>query len=347
MGEPILIDGSQGEGGGQILRTSLALSIVTGTPVTITNIRAGRAKPGLLAQHLTAAKAAAVVSGAELFGAELRSTSLELRPNGDGPLAGGHYHFDVQTAGSATLVLQTILPPLLHARTASEVTIEGGTHNPAAPPYPFLVDAFAPLLARMGGKLGLRLERAGFYPAGGGRIVARIEPVEKLGRFELLERGAITARYVRAVVSDLPAHVAQREIHTLLDTLGWSTADVDARPDRIEGAGRGNALVVTIACENVTEVFTAFGDPNLRAEAVARAAAEETKRWLDADVPIGEHLADQLVLPMALGGGGCFLTSAPSKHLQTQIDIVRLFTKRAITLEETKPGVFRVDVSEA
>jgi RNA 3'-terminal phosphate cyclase (ATP) len=338
----IHIDGSQGEGGGQILRSSLALSLVTGQPFRMTNIRSGRAKPGLLRQHLTAVQAAMAVGQAEARGVELGSKEIVFTP---GEVRGGSYSFAIGSAGSATLVLQTILAPLLSAEEPSEIVIEGGTHNPAAPPYPFLVDAFAPLLARMGAKLALGLDAAGFHPAGGGKLRARIEPCRRLARLEITERGEVKARYVRAIVSKLPAHVAQREIHTLLDRLGWSTADVDARPDAVDSPGPGNALVVTIACANVTEVFTGFGAPDVRAEQVAASTADEAKRWLDAGVPIGEHLADQLVMPMALGGGGVFRTVAPSKHLNTQVDVVRTFLGREITIADEGNGAYRVDVA--
>lgn len=338
----IEIDGSAGEGGGQILRTSLALSAVTGRPFRVTNIRSGRAKPGLLRQHLTAVQAAAEVTGAEVTGAALGAKELTFVP---GAIRGGAHTFAIGSAGSATLVLQTILYPLLRADAPSEITIEGGTHNPSSPPFPFLSAAFAPLLARMGARLTLTLDVAGFYPAGGGRVSARVEPCARLGRLELLTRGAIVARSIHAIVSKLPAHVAQRELHAALDRLGWSSADVDARPWPVKSPGPGNALVVTVACENVTEVFTAFGAADIRAEAVATAAADEAKRWLDAGVPVGEHLADQLVLPMALGEGGAFRTTAPSMHLRTQIDVVRRFLERDVAVDEEPDGAYRVTIA--
>ena len=163
----LLIDGSQGEGGGQILRTALGLSLVTGTAFRIEKIRAGRAKPGLLRQHLTAVNAATVIGDALVDGAELGSPALVFRPRSVRP---GAYRFAVGTAGSASLVLQTVLPPLLTAGASSILTLEGGTHNPWAPPFDFLARAFLPLLERMGAPVRAAIQRYGFYPAGGGQF---------------------------------------------------------------------------------------------------------------------------------------------------------------------------------
>src|SRR5512136_2571133 len=178
----ITIDGSQGEGGGQILRTSLALSLVTGQPFRMERIRAKRQKPGLLKQHLTAVEAAKTVGCAEVTGAALGSQTLEFKP---GPVTPGNYRFAVGTAGSATLVLQTVLPPLLVASGPSTLTLEGGTHNPFAPPFDFLARCFAPVVERMGPRIELKLHRPGFFPAGGGQFEAQITPVNRLKPIDL------------------------------------------------------------------------------------------------------------------------------------------------------------------
>ncbi|MFQ5792535.1 MAG: RNA 3'-terminal phosphate cyclase, partial [Acidobacteriota bacterium] len=202
------IDGSAGEGGGQILRSSLALSAVTGTPFRIRNIRARRPKPGLMRQHLTAVCAAAEICGAAIDGAEIGSRELTFTPGAVG------------TAGSTTLVLQTVLPALMTADGASELRLEGGTDNPFAPPFDFLAEAFLPLLARMGPQVAVELERAGFYPAGGGRLSARIVPVRKLRRLDLRQRGKLLSRRAKAVVARLPRRIADNEIQVLTDALG-------------------------------------------------------------------------------------------------------------------------------
>ena len=201
----ISIDGSFGEGGGQILRTALGLSLVTGQPFRIEKIRAGRRNPGLLRQHLTAVKAAAKIGQAEIAGVNIGSTQLTFTP---GRVAHGDYQFAVGTAGSATLVLQTILPALLVSGDQdqqTQLTIEGGTHNPFAPPFDFLSQAFLPLLERMGVRVEARLERYGFYPAGGGRIEITIKPAKRLEPIELNERGKILNRRATALGSSSAA----------------------------------------------------------------------------------------------------------------------------------------------
>src|SRR5215510_1529252 len=188
----IEIDGASGEGGGQILRSSLSLAICTGQPFRIANIRANREKPGLMRQHLTAVKAAAEVCAGEVDGAELGSRALTFRP---GKLAAGDYSFAIGTAGSCTLVLQTVLPPLLLATETSSIRITGGTHNKGSPPVDFLARAFLPLINRMGPKVNLELVRHGFYPRGGGEIRVDIVPSTKLEPITLLERGARVDAY--------------------------------------------------------------------------------------------------------------------------------------------------------
>lgn len=194
----ISIDGSFGEGGGQILRTSLSLSLATGKPFRIENIRAGRQKPGLLRQHLTAVLAAADVGGAKIEGATLGSQTLAFSP---GEVRPGEYRFSVGTAGSGTLVFQTVFPALMLASGGSRITIEGGTHNSAAPPFDFLARTFLPLMERMGPKVHLQFDRYGFYPAGGGCFCAVVEPVARLRPLNLGERGETVSRRITAIVA--------------------------------------------------------------------------------------------------------------------------------------------------
>src|SRR5262245_32836026 len=218
----ITIDGSFGEGGGQILRTSLSLSLLTGKPFRIEKIRSGRKNPGLLRQHLTAVAAAAKVGQAEVSGASIGSTQLTFTP---GEVLHGEYHFAIGTAGSTTLVLQTVLPALLVAKELTgqqtTLTLEGGTHNPFAPPYDFLIKAFLPILGRMGAFVEARLVRHGFYPAGGGKIEVTVYPASRLERIELTERGKIRERCARAVVANLPRKIAERELSIVQKKLSW------------------------------------------------------------------------------------------------------------------------------
>jgi RNA 3'-terminal phosphate cyclase (ATP) len=338
MNDAIVIDGSQGEGGGQILRTSLALSLVTGQPFRMERIRAGRQKPGLLRQHLTAVEAARTVGRAEVAGAELGSQTLEFRP---GPVTPGDYRFAVGTAGSATLVLQTVLPPLLLASGPSTLMLEGGTHNPFAPPFDFLKYSYLPLIERMGPRVSLELFRPGFFPAGGGRFQARIEPVQKLARLDLLDRGAVRRRLARALVSKLPAQVAERELAVVRRELGWPTEDC-ATESVANPAGPGNALLLAIETEAVTALFTGFGERGRSAEEVGMAAVSAAKSWQSAGVPVDEHLADQLLLPMALAGGGSFHTTEPSSHSRTNASIIQRFLPLRFSLNQINEQTWQV-----
>src|SRR5262249_963531 len=217
----ISIDGSFGEGGGQILRTALGLSLFTGQPFRIEKIRAGRRSPGLLRQHLTAVQASAKIGQAEVIGASIGSTQLTFAP---GRVAHGAYHFAVGTAGSATLVLQTILPALLISNDQGQqthLTLEGGTHNPFAPPFDFLAKACLALVERRGARIEARIERYGFYPAGGGRFEITITPVKSLEPIELNERGKILDRRATALVAHLPRSIAERELGVVHKKLSW------------------------------------------------------------------------------------------------------------------------------
>ncbi|MEO8877721.1 MAG: RNA 3'-terminal phosphate cyclase, partial [Polyangiaceae bacterium] len=303
----LTIDGSFGEGGGQILRSSLALSLLTQTPFRISKIRAGRSRPGLMRQHLTAVRAAAEISDAEVSGAEIGSTEVVFHPKA---IRAGDFSFATGGAGSTTLVFQTVLYPLLLGTSASStVRFEGGTHNPMAPPFDFLNDAFLPQLRKMGANVELALISHGFYPAGGGAWTAAIHPSAHLSRLDLLERGEIRAKRALALVAQISGAIAVREIDAFIAKVGWDRNE--GRPHVIRSAhGPGNALVATIESEHVTEVFTGFGERGVSAERVAESVADEVTRYLRIGAPVGEHLADQLLLPMALGSGGSFHTVA-------------------------------------
>jgi len=317
----ILIDGSQGEGGGQILRSALTLSLLTGKSFRIENIRAGRKKPGLLRQHLTAVEAATRISKAEIAGAEIGSRELTFTP---GEILPGEYHFAVGTAGSATLVLQTILLPLATASAPSHLILEGGTHNPYAPPFDFLQKAFVPLINRMGPQVTVKLERAGFYPAGGGKLAVDIHPASQLSPLTLMERGELLRKAARAIVCNLPRHIAERELHVV-------AAKMSLRPEQLhveeiaKGPGPGNVVIIELAYANVTEIFTGFGEANVRAEAVAAKVVKEAQEYLAAGTPVGAHLADQLLLPLACAGGGAFITLPLTRHAETNLAIIQQF----------------------
>jgi RNA 3'-terminal phosphate cyclase (ATP) len=321
----IRIDGSFGEGGGQILRTSLSLSLVTGQPFRIDNIRAGRAKPGLLRQHLTAVLAAAEVGNAKVDGAVLGSASVQFTP---GLVRPGEYSFAVGTAGSATLVFQTVLPALMLASGPSKITLEGGTHNHAAPPYHFLAQTFLPLVERMGPKVALQFERYGFYPAGGGRFRAEVQPVTStaLQPIHIGARGEITSRRLIAVVSSLPYHIAQRELETAADLLNWDATVPRIADTNRSSPGPGNVVMIEIgSASGVKEIFTAFGKQGVTAERVAEEAVHEVREYLVSAAAAAEHLADQLLLPMALAGGGSFTATKLNMHARTNMDVISRF----------------------
>lgn len=332
-----------GEGGGQVLRSSLALSVCTGRPFRIEHIRARRDVPGLRAQHLAAVRAAASVGGAEVEGAEKGSGELLFRPRG---IHGGGHRFSTGTAGSATLVLQTVLPPLSRAGRPSSLVLEGGTHNPHAPPFEFLSASLLPLVARTGPEIEVELERPGFYPAGGGRFRARVRPGAIWSPLLLEERGPELHRRARAIVSALPRHIAERE-------LSVAHAMLAMRPDalevvevpREEAVGPGNALMIEVAHRNVTGVFTGFGERGKPAEEVAREASREALDWVESGLPVGPRLADQLLVPLAVGAGGRFLTAEPTPHTRTNAEVVRIFTEAEVSLEEVDgEGRWRVEV---
>ncbi len=332
------IDGAMGEGGGQVLRTSLTLSLVTGTPFEIEGIRANRSRPGLLRQHLTAVEAAAAVGGAVVEGAELRSSSLRFAPKG---LRAGEYHFAVGTAGSAGLVFQTVMPALLKASGPSRLVLEGGTHNPSAPPFEFLASAYAPLVRRLGGGLELELERPGFYPAGGGRFVARITPPAggELRPLALLERGGeVEEREACALVAHLPRSIGEREARKLVDLLGWPGGEV--RVEEAESsAGPGNCVWIRAKWPYVTEVFSGFGEKGVKAEDVAKAAVDAYRHYLSVDAPVGVHMTDQLMLLLALAGAGRFRSLPPSLHARTNAEVISRFLPVDVRFEaEEGPG---------
>ncbi len=335
-----IIDGAFGEGGGQILRTALALSLVTGTSFHIENIRANRKKPGLRHQHLTAVNAAAQVGCAEVTGNSLGSLTLTFSPQMVQP---GTYSYVVPTAGSSTLVLQTILPALMLADGPSHLTLQGGTHNPLAPTFDFLQYAFLPLLRRMGPIVDAVLERPGFYPAGGGKFSAAITPVSRLSPLALDTRGSLTRRTARALVAHLPRHIGNRELHVIQNLAGWKPRELLLDEDT-QAHGPGNVLTLMVESQHVTEVFTSIGQRGVPAETVARRAIAEMREYLRADIPVGRHLADQLLLPLALAGSGHFRTLSPTEHTRTNIAVIQQVLNITITCRQCAKDVWEIRV---
>lgn len=335
----IEIDGSAGEGGGQIVRSSLALSIITGKPFVVRNVRANRSKPGLLNQHLTAVNAAATISDAQVSGAKLHSSRFTFHP---GAVKPGNYKFNIGTAGSTTLVFQTILPPLMMAASASRIELHGGTHNPMAPPFEFLRDTFLPLLAQMGVSVKANLKDYGFYPKGGGQLTFDIEPSNVLSPIHLAEKDGIKAVNVQALVVRLPADIGNRELKTLKSKL--SRIDNAKLVEVQDNISPGNVVLVQVNVGSLVETVTAIGERGLKAELVADSAALEANRYINSKAAVGEHLADQLLIPMALAGEGSFLASVLSSHTTTNINVIQKFLDVKIESEIVDDDLFKISV---
>ena len=328
---PLTLDGSTGEGGGQILRTGLALSMVTGRPLHITRIRAGQPKPGLMRQHLACVQAAAAVCGGQADGAELNSQALQFTP---GTVRGGDYRFQIATAGSCLLVLQTVLPALMLADGESRVQLLGGTHNPMAPPFDFLERAFAPLVRRLGVGLELQLLRRGFFPAGGGELVAHITPplstAQPLAPVDVMERGPLQNAWCEAVAPGLARSIVPRELETLGQRMGWTCEAGQLRqPPTRQNEGPGNALIATLEHAHITEVFCQLGERSLSAEQVAKRLANEVHAYQRSQGALGPHLADQWMLPLALavwrsGQAASYTCTEATPHTQTNAQTIAL-----------------------
>ncbi len=358
----IEIDGSYGEGGGQILRTSLALASITGQPVRLFNIRAARPKPGLQPQHLTSVRAAAAVCDAELDGAGLGSQVLVFRPR-HAPQA-GEYVFDVTeaagrgSAGAASLIFQTVLLPLAMAGAESRVTIRGGTHVPHSPPFPYIRHVYLPALWRMGIRAQVELKRYGWYPAGEGEMEARIQAVagaeNKLAPIVLTERGELRKIWGTAAVSNLPAHIAQRmasrAANLLKDAIrngaakggaanGGVKSTIEAA--HVEATGPGAGIFIFVESERSAAGFTAYGHKGLPSEQVAAAACHDAISYMRSSAAVDMHLADQLVLPAVLAAGQSrWTTCRVTQHLLTNAWIVRHFTDVAVDISgaQDQPG---------
>jgi RNA 3'-terminal phosphate cyclase (ATP) len=326
----LTIDGAQGEGGGQILRTALTLSTCLNKPFRIINIRANRRRPGLQYQHLAAVRAAALISQAKVSGADKDALTTEFSP---GTVKAGNYHIDIGTAGSTSLVLQTVLPALMLATARSTVILDGGTHNPLAPPFEFIKYAYLPVVNRMGPVVRATLDRRGFAPEGGGRVHASIEPVRRLTALNLLERGDIIRQRAEVILANLPVHIAERELAVVRNQLLLEDSQLHYIEDTTT-AGTGNLLSIIIESTNITECFTAFGKRGLAAERVAEMAVKDAKRYVEAGVPVGRHLADQLLVLMALAENSRFITIKPSRHTLTNIAVIERFTGVKLTVEQ-------------
>ncbi len=343
-GAPMVIDGSAGEGGGQILRTSLALSMLTGKPFVLERIRARRKKAGLMRQHLTCVKAAAAVCGAELEGAALGSSRLVFRP---GRVEGGEHELDIGSAGCVSLVLQTIALPLALAAGESRVRVRGGTHALWAPPHPFFEEAWLSLVQRAGADISLELVSAGFYPAGGGEVVMTVRPSGALAPLHLPAPSAELAVSLRAIVSNLSEGIARRELSTAAELLTGTKVTLSSASVRSPGPGNAIWLSARDEVTGVTNVFSGIGKVDVRAEDVGRAVAEAFLGWRETGTSIEAHLADQVMLPIALAGEGSFTCDALTLHARTNLEVIHAFTGRRFRAWDLGGSRFRVALASA
>ena len=311
------------DGGGQILRTALTLSLLTGQPFRLTDIRGARKKPGLQRQHLTCVQAATQISHAATDGAELNSTELLFTP---GEVQPGNYHFRIGTAGSTILLAQTLLLALTSANGDSVLTLEGGTHNPLAPSLDFFDRVFRPAIANFGIQFEVELITPGFAPAGGGKIELRIPGNQTLRPYHYPDRGAEKARFFEIFAVNLPDHVAPSQLD-LFEKSRLFENHLDQHRVRLFPDSPGSASLVQaeVHFEHASELVTNHGAFGKSSKRVVHGATSALSHFIHSGAQAGPHLADQLLLPIALGGGGSFTTLRETNHLRTNHRTIAAF----------------------
>ncbi len=329
MAEPtfLRVDGSFGEGGGQILRTSLALSTLLGRPVEVTNIRKNRKFPGLMPQHLTAVKACQQICDATVEGGEINSERLTFIP---GKIRSGKYTWDVaeskKSAGAATLVLQTVLLPLLYAKNESFITVKGGTHVPWSPPATYLKQVFLPVLGMMGCQTFMKINRWGWYPEGGGEITCKIRPIDKMRARQFAERGKLHRVYGMSVVTNVGGGVKDRQFKATLKMLKAAEIQAQVRASEVQASGKGTIVFLTAEFDNVRAGFSTLGEKGVPAERVSEATVSDLKAFLGKQVCLDHYLADQLIPFVALTGERVVMNvSKITNHLKTNLWVTKKF----------------------
>jgi RNA 3'-terminal phosphate cyclase (ATP) len=340
----IALDGAAGEGGGQILRTALALSAATGQGFEITRIRANRTRPGLRPQHVAAVRAMAMVTNARVGGVFDGSPDLRFEP---GPVTAGDFRFEIGTAGSVSLVLQTVLPALAVAAGPSRVAVTGGTHVPASPSFHFLAGPWATTVARLGFRQRLLLERAGFYPPGGGEVRAEVEPIQaRTAPLELVDRGALVGLKGTSGAARAKSPVAERQRQAASERL-WESKRLEASWETLalNAPSPGAFVQLEAVFENGCGAFGLLQEGGQRPESLGDRAARMALRFLEGESAVDPFLADQLAVPLAVaGGGGRVSTSAVTRHLETVAEVLTAFGVPARTWGRLAgPGGLEVD----
>lgn len=342
------IDGNYGEGGGQILRSSLSLAAILNRPIRINRIRAGRKSPGLAPQHLTSVNAVAAITSAEVIGGAIGSETLTFRPH---EIRGGNYTFDVAdirpSAGALSLVFQSIVWPLSCAKVPSTVALRGGTHVPWSPTVHYLQRVFLPIASKFGFEASIQLNRWGWYPRGGGEVIAKVHPITNSRDIMLRYRGQLQAIHGISAASNLPEHIIDRQHNQIQKRLARLDSPVSIERIRGESIGQGTFVFLTAEFQNIKAGFSALGARGKRAESVADEACQALETFLASDAAIEPHLADQLILPMALAAGESrFTTSRITRHLTTNIWLVQQFlpVRFEVNGAENEPGeIVKVD----
>lgn len=331
--ELVQIDGSQGEGGGQMLRTSLALSIFLMKPFEMINIRANRPNPGIQPQHLKAIEASAAISNAVVDGAVIKSNWIKFFPR---ELRHGNFRFDIGTAGSTSLVLQTLYLPLSFASGTSNLTIVGGTHVSWSPTFDYIKNCWLYFMKRIGLKIDVELKRAGFYPHGGGEIKALINPADEIEPLNLVDRGKLIKIQIYSAHTNLTDEVAKRQARTAEKILK-NYGEVEVTIDELSSYSKNTTIAITGIFENSVCCYTNLGERGKRAEVVAEEACEKFLKFLSSDSAVDEYMADQILLPLSLTSGVSeFTTPRLTNHLKTNMDIIKKFVDVEFEVAEFK-----------
>lgn len=339
----IEIDGSFGEAGGQILRTALSLSCLLQKPFRMFNIRKKRKKPGLMPQHLMCVQALARISDALVQGDSLGSAEISFEPSA---VKSGNYFFDIGTAGSTSLLLQSLLPPLFFAKERSFLKLTGGTHVPFSPPFQYIHEVFIPTLHLLGYNLNAVIEQYGFYPKGGGRITVEISPVSKdLRGVILLDRGELKGIYGISGVGNLPLSIAERQKDAAQKYLLAHGFKGNIETLSVSAFGQGTFLFLKTETDKCIAGFSSLGERGKKAEKVGEEAAHSVIDYLSAEAFLDHHLADQIILYLAIAEGeSSFSTSCITDHILTNLQVIQKFLEMTCSIkgEQGKPGTVSI-----